>query len=270
MGVILCSRTDPAHALLIKQLGIRVYSAEELSYCMRKYPILFLSGFVGEAFFHFLAYGAGEQDLAAELRISWENGAPDEEILMRFLEVSGCLTEEELSSFRETAVKEKSLTGVEKNVELADLLFGLKKFGKALKLYDAVLGAAGGATLTPRRRGLLLERKGDAYANLFLTERAFFCYREAEALLQEPRIRKKIYFLACMEPVIAEKQRLLEAAGGDADPAWEQEYEEAVRNAGSGPGRAEIAGIFSGDPVQRAGKAAETIRRWKEEYRTML
>lgn len=270
MGVILCSKTDPAYALRIEELGIRVYSVEELCWCMRQYPVLFLQGFVGEPFFTFLAYGAGEQDLAAEFRISKENGASDEDILMRFLSVSGCLTEEELASFRNTAARERSLTEAERTVERADLLFRLKKFGKAVKLYEEVLNGSGGAAPMPKRKGLLLEREGDAYANLFLSERAFRCYEEAEAVLKEPRILKKIYFLACMEPVIGEKQRFLEALGDDVDPAWDAEFEEAVQRAGSGPHREKVAEVFSGDPVQRSRKAAQTIRRWKEEYRAMI
>lgn len=269
MGVILCSRTDPAHALRIDDLGIRVYSAEELCYLMRRYPELFLDRFAGDAFYDFLAFGAGEQDLAAELRLLQDNGAPEEDILGRFLEASGCVTEEEIDAFRAAAARWKKLSQAGRMTRRADTLFRLKKFGRALKLYESVLSGAGGGPEDEPDRGRILERAGNSYANLFLSEKAFRSYERAYAILKDKRILRKIYFLACMEPVLGNKQRYLEAVGSEADPKWDEEYADAVRRAETGPGREKIAEIFAGDPVQRARDAAAAVRKWKDIYRQM-
>ena len=51
---------------------------------------------------------------------------------------------------------------------------------------------------------------------------------------------------------------------------WEAAFEAARQHAAAGPGRQEIAEIFESDPVQRMKKAAVTVARWKQDYRTML
>ena len=70
--------------------------------------------------------------------------------------------------------------------------------------------------------------------------------------------------------MIGIKERYLAAVEGKTRLRWDSEYEEARRKAADGTGNREITEVFSGDPVQRFRKAEETVRRWKEEYRTML
>ena len=109
-----------------------------------------------------------------------------------------------------------------------------------------------------------------AYANLFMNDRACRAFEEAYALLKDNTIRKRIYFLSLTEPVIGLRERYSAAAGSDIPPEWDAEYEEARLRAAEGPRRREIREIFEKDPVRRQQGTAELIRRWKQDYRSML
>ncbi|MGP1348205.1 MAG: hypothetical protein ACTTK0_01015 [Stomatobaculum sp.] len=270
MGIMLCSKANPACALRVEDLGLRVYTVEELCYCILKHPLLFLDDFADEPLFRFLKEGAGEPGLATELRALKEGGLESPELLARLLEASGYSGRQEAERFRSAARALKALSEAEYWGKKGDYLFSLRKFGKAILIYDRVLSGGESGGLTTALRGRLLYSKGCACANLFLSEKAYRCFEEAYSLLKDTEILKHIYFLALTEPVIGIKERYLAAVEGKTRLRWDSEYEEARRKAADGTGNREITEVFSGDPVQRFRKAEETVRRWKEEYRTML
>ncbi|MBQ7534857.1 MAG: hypothetical protein IJT43_04475 [Stomatobaculum sp.] len=300
LRAVLCSSTEPEKGLRIEELGVRICSAEELCYCITKHPLLFMDGFAGEPMLRFLEDGAGERLLAAELRQLKENRVRDDDLLLKLLELSGYLTGPELGEFRGKLLSFRQLSAPEYLKEKADEMFRLRRFGKAVAIYDRILAGEEEKALSLRLKGTVLVRKGSACANLFLFEKAFRAYSEAWDLLHEQEILKKIWFLSLLEPVIGTRERYQEAvmklaaqddslaaSPGDvsADPAdaadidaavslpleeWEAEYEEARQHAAQGPGRQKIAEVFEGDPVQRMKKAAVTVSRWKQDYRTML
>ena len=280
LRAMLCSSTEPENALRIEELGIRVYSAEELCYCITKHPLLFMDGFAGETMFRFLEQGAGERTLAAELRQLKENRARDEDLLLKLLEGSGYLDGPELGEFRGQLLALRKLSGPEYLKEKADEMFRLRRFGKAVAVCDRILAGEEEKALSVRLKGAVLVRKGSACANLFLFEKAFRAYSEAYQLLHDQEILKKIWFLSLMEPVIGIRERYQAAVmefsnsgeAGDSLPfeEWESAYEAARQHAAAGPRKQEIARVFESDPVQRMKKAAVTVAQWKQDYRTML
>ena len=86
MGLILCMAADSASYLTIPELSVRVFSSEELCYCILKYPLLFLEDFLDDGVFRFLGTVTGDVRFKAELRDMKENGVKDEEIILRILE----------------------------------------------------------------------------------------------------------------------------------------------------------------------------------------
>ena len=270
MGLMLCGTANPACALWLEELGLRIYTAEELSYCILKYPLLFMDELFGEALFYFLAEGAGETVLAAELRELSAAGVDRTVLLSKIPEAIGYCNAQEAARFRLSLQKLKSLSQAEYWKKKGDFLFSLRKFGKAAAVYERVLNGelSGGISLS--LRGRLLCGEGCAYANLFLSEKAYRCFVEAYELLKDRNILKRIYFLSLIEPTIGVRERYLSAVEGETQLSWDREYEEARQRAASGAESRRVAEIFKGDPVQRAAAAAETVRRWKEEYRSML
>ena len=85
MGLILCMAADPASYLTIPELSVRVFSSEELCYCILKYPLLFLEDFLDDGVFRFLGTVTGDVRFKAELRDMKENGIKDEEIILEAL-----------------------------------------------------------------------------------------------------------------------------------------------------------------------------------------
>ena len=100
MGLILCMAADSASYLTIPELSVRVFSSEELCYCILKYPLLFLEDFLDDGVFRFLGTVTGDVRFKAELRDMKENGVKDEEIILRILEGSGYCSSAEAGQFR--------------------------------------------------------------------------------------------------------------------------------------------------------------------------
>ena len=161
--------------------------------------------------FRFLEEGAGERLLAAELRQLKENRVKDDDLLLKLLELSGYLTGPELGEFRGKMLSYRQLSQAEYLREKADELFRLRRFGRAVAVYDRILAGEEEKALALRLKGSVLMRKGSACANLFLFEKAFRAYSEAWNLLHDREILKKIWLLSLMEPVIGTRERYQQA-----------------------------------------------------------
>lgn len=301
---LLCSSVNPEGALKADVPGIRIYSAEELCYCILEHPLLFMDGFAGGPMLRFLEEGAGERLLAAELRQLKEARVREDDLLLKLPELLGYAKGQELSELRSKILSFRQLTEPEYMKEKADEMFRLRRFGRAVMMYDRILSGDEEKALPVRLKGRILTSKGSACANLFLFEKAFRAYSEAWRLLHEENILKRIWFLSLTEPVIGAREKYQAAvtrfaaedpalvttgsasASAGADPGaatvsagaetslpleeWEREFEEARHRAEAGPGKQEIAEIFESDPVQRMKKAAAQVKQWKQDYRTML
>ena len=273
MGLILCMAGDAAVYLTIPELGVKVFTSEELCYCILKYPLLFLEEFLDDGVFRFLGTVTGDSRFGAELRDMKDSGIRDEEILQRLLEGSGYCSSAEAGQFRSRIQEYRKLSRAEQLLKKAELLFALRRFGKAAAMYQRVLALPEKEGLTDRMKARALSGEGGAFANLFLSEKAFRCYSEAWDLRKDPEIMKRIYFLGLTEPVIGIRERYLAAAEKAMEKIpedWDREYEEARQKAADGEGKKKIDRVFSGDPVMRARRAEEQLRTWKQDYRTML
>lgn len=270
MGMMLCSQPDAAFSMHIESLGLRVFSMEELCYCILQYPMLLIDDTLTEKMIRFLKIGAGEGVLAESLRRLYESGVGTGELLYNLLEMSGYCDVEELQAFRKTVQAVNQLSPKRYFKKRGDLFFSLRRYGKAIKAYERAFSEVlEGERGTPFC-GKLYFNQGCAYANLFLSEKAFSCFQKAQDILGWQETGKKIYFLSRMEHVIEKRELYLSALKEEAKLCWDEEYEEACRVAASGEGKKRVAEIFQKDPVKRERAASDAIRKWKEEYRTML
>ncbi len=270
MGVMLCSQTDPAFSMELEALGIRVYSMEELCYCILHYPLLLFEDLPGTRILRFLEKGAGEKALAEQLRRQCDGGTNLTSLLERLLELSGYCDAAALQAFRRNLLALRGLSKEARWKKRGDLFFSLRRYGKAIGAYEQALEMAGEEQASSRLVGKILFNRGCAYANLFCSDKAFFSFQRAYDILKDKAILKAIYFLSRREAGAEERARFLSALGGKMEPGWEEAFEEACRSAAQGNGKKTIDGIFSGDPIQRARATACMIQKWKEEYRTML
>ena len=204
---LLCSSVNPEGALKADVPGIRIFSAEELCYCIMKHPLLFMDGFASGPMLRFLEEGAGERLLAAELRKLQEARVREDDLLLRLPELLGYTRGQELTELRSKLLSFRQLTEPEYMKEKADEMFRLRRFGRAVMLYDRILSGDEEKALPVRLKGRILASKGSACANLFLFEKAFRAYSEAWRLLHEEDILKRIWFLSLTEPVIGAREK---------------------------------------------------------------
>ena len=100
MGLILCSNREVKHPYYIEELGIHIYSIEELCYIIYEYPMLVMDGFVTDKLKTFLT----DELCMGMFIVQNERGRTyqqtDQEFLLSVLEYSGYLSQIELSKYR--------------------------------------------------------------------------------------------------------------------------------------------------------------------------
>ena len=272
MGLILCSVPPSEEGFRIDDLGIRIYSLEELCYCLRQYPILFLEEFPDRALLSFLSTGLGETSLASQLLSLQENGSSPPSLILKLMEGSGLCGTEELGAFRAELMALTGLPELERLQKKSDLLFSLKRYGRVLSVCGRLRGVAREGLGNSGLLADILVREGCAAANLFRFEEARERFLEAWKRRPETDTLKKLYFLARLqggeEPALEDlpdRERLEENRA-----AWDREFEEAQRAAEKEPEYVEALEAFYGDPVQREKKAAALVARMKRVYREQL
>jgi tetratricopeptide (TPR) repeat protein len=270
MGMILCSSRSAAHPMYIEELGVRLYSLEELCYFIFRYPLLVLDDFTGEPLFEFIHMELGEEELANTLSKLKRDQTTDEDLLCLILKESGFYGSSEVHRYEQQLQALKKLHPAEYMKRKADGLFRLKRFGKAIQLYEKILAMPDDQTVNGAFRGAVYNNIGSCYANLFLTEQAYRAYDKAYGLLKDRAILKRIYFLSLTEPVIELKERYQSMTGDESSMEWDREYEKVRMDVRECEARKKVDAIFERDPVRRMKLASEQIETWKQNFRNML
>lgn len=265
---MLVRAASPEESLYIERAGVRVYTAEELCWCISKWPVLFLEDPASDEILRFLGEGTGRRRLSTELAAMKKTPGKEADIMARIPEAVGYMNQAELQKLRGELQRLKSLSPAAFMKEEADLMFSLRRYGRANAVYDRIL-----ASETDRiplfLLGSILYNKGSALANLFFYEKASRCYEEAFSILKDMDILKEIYFLSRREPLIDVSERIRAAIPFEIPEAWEAEYEAAVGAAAEDRIVKDLDSLFAKDPIQRHAEAAGLISRWKTDYRGM-
>ena len=270
MGLILCTAKQAKRPFFIEELGLHVFSLEELCYVIFEYPLLTADGFVQEPLFDFIRNELDEKELADNLTRLRKQGTSDTELLCLILRRCASYNDGEINRCHSRLQAISKLHRAEFLKRKADFLFGLKRYGRAAAIYENILGMPDDSTVNDTFRGTILNNEGCALANLFLYEKAFHAFDRAYGILKDRTILKRIYFLSLLEPVLELKERYQSIAGDVSDDQWYREYEKAQNSAKSSAEAREIGDIFERDPVIRRNLATEKIGQWKQNYRNML
>lgn len=161
----------------LEGLGLRVYCAEELCYCLKENAFLLDMDLMSDRLVSWLRQECGLGELADELYPMVHRKGSLSVFVIRILEYVGFYDLEVLKEVERTLKKGAGLSALEKRAMRIDQLLGMRKYVAAITEYDALLsvwdeantqGAVSGAGLKAK----LLHNKGIALAGLMRYEQA--------------------------------------------------------------------------------------------------
>lgn len=270
MSLLLCRQENVRHPYYAENLGIHLYSSQELSYVIYHYPLLVLDGFVGESLIHFLRDELNHGFLALKLERWLKSGEDPDETLVILLQECDYYNPAEISRYRQklTAIRKKHPAEYRKLK--ADELFSIRQYGRAVKLYQELLEYPQDACVDAAFQGAVWNNLGACYARMFRFERAFDAYEKAYARDGRPQILRQIYCLVKMDGRLKLGDRYQALMTEELRQAWDQEMEDAKEKAGQADSLRQLDELFRRDPIKRQAGQAQLVRKLKQEYRSMV
>ena len=195
-GYILCRKPMAAVPYYIENIGINIYSVEELCYYLYKNLHLADDSLMNQGLCTWLGQELGMKELAGKLAPLTEyTPVPLEEFACEVLRSVNYLTQEEMRTYRNRiSALEKQSVPVREKLK-ADCLMENRKYVYAIRVYRKVLELTSGRQSSPRFAGSVYHNLGCAYSRLFQKEEALECFGQAYERLHT-RDSLKHYLLA--------------------------------------------------------------------------
>ena len=181
--VLLCIGKKALNPYQIDKLGIRVWSVEELCYCLHENAFLLDQEIVSRKLIEWLETECDLSELSKSLYpLAHQKGslAP---FVVKILEYVGYYEDEVLMQVSQTLQSGASLSDYEKKKKRGDFLVENKRYAKALQEYDWLLRELPANEADVRAD--VLHNKGVALSGLFLFEEASQIFLEAYKLKPE-------------------------------------------------------------------------------------
>lgn len=270
MSLLLCRQEAVTRPYYMETLDIHLYSSQELCYVIFHHPLLVMDGFIDEGLVQFVREELNMGALAARLERDIPEGGNQDELL--FLILSECFyySSQEISQYRQTVSSLRKKSRPEYAKEKADYLFQVGQMGKAVKIYESLLEEIQFSE-DENFRGRVWNNLGAAYARMFQTEKAFQAFEQAYGCLKDQNMVKKMYFLTKFNPSL-ELSGICRAvaAGEGVKERWDKEAEKAREQASQSRDILKLDQLFERDRIKRSAGTAELVRKWKQDYRSML
>ncbi len=233
--VYLCQGRLAKNPLFISQLGIHLYSAEELCYFLVHYlNIVDTSFFESEELYRFLSDEFEMEGLVSKLkRLSPKTQLA--QMILTTVQECDYLSYIELSKFKEGLNLKSQAKPWEVLKSRADFLASEERYYHAIKLYDSILLENLDDDVSTDFIGRVYFNKAMAYWQLFEFENAIRQMEAACRLLKNTIAMKNLYFLHLQNPQITIDIQLLNNMSSESKKNWanewrqkEQEVEEVV------------------------------------------
>lgn len=265
--MILCRAGKASVPYYVHDLGLHLYTAEELCYYIYNNLFLLNEDFLGEPLFRFIGEELKLKRLEEKVR-ALAKGGEFTAALLEILKDICYYNEQELEEFKKRCEKLKRSKPYEVLKNRGDYMAGQKKYKKALWYYDRILNSRNQKEIPASYLGKVWYNKGACYAGIFSPQEAASCFIKAYGLLKDDSILKELYLLSRMWPEAGEI-KLLEAVPSKQQYDWTEEFDSLkARSLSQGkPLEAQIA--CQKDRMRRKAAVEEVLSRWKKEYRDM-
>ncbi|MCD8077957.1 MAG: hypothetical protein LUE63_06230 [Lachnospiraceae bacterium] len=268
-AMLLCRSRKAKEPYFVEELGIYLYSGEELSYYIYHNAMLIGEDFLDERLFRFIGQELAMENLEGKLR-KWAKQADLSELLLVILQDIHYYDSEELFAFRQTMAAAEKKTAGWRMREKADTLLARRRYSSALLQYDRLLHSGYPELTDESFRGRVWLGRGMAFARQYDWQAAASCLEKACGLLRDEDVRKKLYQITCLAPETKLAWETLAGLSAEQKAAWEAELEEAKgQSRFQGKGQ-DVSEWMDKDNIRRAAGLQSLVQSWKAEYRRSL
>ena len=268
-SLLLCRNTEGKHPFYVKDLGMNLYSAEELCYFIYNHAFFLDQSFFGEELFSFLALECRLPQLEKKLRSWIAEGADVTALLLVILQDIHYYSEFELLSFQENMNKIRKASQAERMKWKGDYMLRQQKFESAIRMYDAAMTEEE-AKPDARLRGNIFYNRGVAYAQLFAFKEACDSLSKAFGLLKSDDILKRIFMIYQLDPTVPIDENLMDQLSAEQQFKWKEEMEVMKRHAAYSGKALVVRDILEKKSVRRGAELEKLLVTWKQEYRGIV
>ena len=263
MGNLIFSQPKPVtHPYYVPELGVHLYTGEELSYYIYHNVLLIEESFPDERVLDFLEE-LDNPKLAERLRRMKEQHSSLFEMLYALLQDLHYYSSSELYTFRGQLEKLARSSAASRLKAKGDYLFGRGQYYSALRIYNQILDSDSRELADSDYVGKIWSCEGACYANLGSFEQAADCLKKAFELNNDPLLPEKLYVLN----VLMGKEEASAEADSEVFAQFASNLENR-RKLSIYEGKAlEAAALQDKDSTVRGEAFLELLYRWKEEYR---
>ncbi len=201
-NVILCMGSSAKTPYLLKALGIRITTIEELCYCIRENTFLMERELTAGELIKWLREECELSELADSLQTLSKARASADAFAGQLLEYTGYYPQAEIKRIVQFLKTGAGQSEAERKKSAADYLVGNGKYKSALKQYLALFEEL--PEEETQLRGKVSHNIGCVYARLFLFEKAADFFKTAYELTKEPE--SLLQFLAAKRMELPEKE----------------------------------------------------------------
>ena len=264
--LLLCRGTEGKHPLYIKELGLNVYSAEELSYYIFNHAFFLDESFFSDELYAFLAQECRMPALEKKLRTAVNEGQDFATRVMLIQEEIHYYTDFELLAFKEKLTQIVSASAAERMKSQGDFMLQQQKYESALRLYDNAL-AETEKEPDDRLRSRILCNRGSVYARLFAFREAAECFEKAYALEESEEMISRLFMVYQLDPSIPVRESLIDKIPAEKLHKWQEEMDVLKKNSSYKGKALEAREILEKNSVRRVAELEKMLMRWKQEYR---
>jgi len=248
------------------KLNIRLYSGEELCWCIYNYPLLAADGLLTDDLIEWIGRELGAEKLAGELTAKRRAGEPPENLLLEILQYGNYYTLEEIRSYRDRIIEYRRLPKAKLLRETGKAYFRAGRLTNAgEKLEQAVKELTGSliGAKTEEQAAKINDEKADVLCDLVAVRMLRFDRAGAMKLLdlaeetgRTRRAQEYRYLISGLGLLTDEEKEALNEKRRDLkEKAQEGALCTKIR---------ELSGLDSEDAMTEAGRI---VKEWKKEYR---
>lgn len=270
MSLILCRQESVDSPYYIEELGIHLYSSQELCYVIYNHPLLVMEEFVNRNLVEFVRVELRMPFLAERMEKWLDGHGASDELLFLILQECPYYSPQEQARYRQLVTGLRKLSADEYAKRRADYFYYLGLYGRAISMYEKILDSGNERHLSGEFKSKLWNNIAACYAKLFSYQKALQAYDCAWNEKNEKIYLKRMYFLTRMEPELKLKDQYLELIARENTSGWDEEAKTCFEEAAGAGDAIRLGQLFEKDPQKRITEAGEVLNTWKCQYRKML
>ena len=132
----------------VEELGVHLYSSQELNYVIYHHPLLVMEDFVNERLAAFLRTELRLPFLAERIQKWIQSRGPSDELLFPILQDCAFYTQAEQAAYRQKVAGLVKLSSHEYEKKRADYFYSLGLYGRSASMYKRILDNGEGRSLS--------------------------------------------------------------------------------------------------------------------------